>query len=253
MKYIISVFLAFIVILCVVEAAQPFEAEKLLKIHQLGERSKAHFEARVASASNAAGAKVLYGLDVSQRVTTDQWKCLRGLNYSFAMTRGYRSIGEHDVNATDNINDARSAGISPIDYYIYPCYKCSMSAEEQIVSSVRHMDALGAPYDMIWLDVETPWSDDLKANRVFFESMLSGAARTTAKFGIYSSLYQWRLLFGLDYNVGGSFPLWYARYDFKVSMDEFKPFAGWVKPSIKQYSDKGSACGVAFDINMCYA
>jgi len=65
--------------------------------------------------------------------------------------------------------------------------------------------------------------------------------------GIYTSASQWGPIFGLDYTGGSRFPLWYAHYDYAPNFNDFVPFSGWSKPSIKQYEGTHTVCGAGVD------
>lgn len=41
----------------------------------------------------------------------------------------------------------------------------------------------------------------------------------------------------------------YAHYDNSRSFGDFRPFAGWSKPSIKQYAGDATVCGAGVDLN----
>lgn len=170
---------------------------------------------------------------------------------SFAIPRGYRSTGTDDPNGPQNVKNARAGGIKYVDYYLFPCPKCAQSPAEQVYHSVQHMRSQGANFGMVWLDIEGSqyWTGNVGNNRRLFENLLAGAQKSGAHIGIYSSRYMWESIFGSGYTVGGNLPLWYAHYDNDPSFRDFRPFGGFSKPSIKQFSDKGSKCGVSYDIN----
>ena len=48
---------------------------------------------------------------------------------------------------------------------------------------------------------------------------------------------------------GGKMPLWYPHFDNLDNFDDWVPFAGWLKPTIKQYKDTTSICGAEVDFN----
>ena len=112
------------------------------------------------------------------------------------------------------------------------------------------MLSLDLDTNFIWLDIEIwkNWYDDKTMNRKFFEELIS-ADFGEKSIGIYTSLHNWETLMGLDYTKGSSYPLWYARYDNQPNFQDFKPFAGWLKPQIKQFSGDQSICGVGVDLN----
>ena len=52
-----------------------------------------------------------------------------------------------------------------------------------------------------------------------------------------------------DWHGGADLPLWYAHYDNNPSSSDFRAFAGWSKPAIKQYGGTGSLCGAGVDLD----
>lgn len=46
-------------------------------------------------------------------------------------------------------------------------------------------------------------------------------------------------------------PIWYAHYDMKPNFDDWSSnkFGGWVKPTLKQFSDREKICGLTEDMN----
>lgn len=61
----------------------------------------------------------------------------------------------------------------------------------------------------------------------------------------------WQTIFGSTSACAslGATPLWYAHYDNSASFADFKAFAGWTKPTMKQYAGDVSQCGIDLDKN----
>jgi len=72
------------------------------------------------------------GIDVSQLVTTDQFKLIKKQECNFAIVRAYRSIGEPDGNAAYTLRNAEEAKFDNIDVYMFPKPKSTKSATEQV-------------------------------------------------------------------------------------------------------------------------
>lgn len=72
------------------------------------------------------------GVDVSQPVSTSDFRCLKGSGYEFAIVRAYQSTGHPDPSAIHTIANAHAAEVKYVDVYLFPCPKCSKSAEEQV-------------------------------------------------------------------------------------------------------------------------
>jgi hypothetical protein len=59
----------------------------------------------------------------------------------------------------------------------------------------------------------------------------------------------WSEIVGRGWTGASSLPIWYPHYDNRPSFSDFQSFGGWSRPSIKQYSDTHSLCGVGVDSN----
>ena len=69
--------------------------------------------------------------------------------------------------------------------------------------------------------------------------------------GIYASYYMWEEIMGSPTACTGlgNVGLWYAHYDGVANFNDFKPFGGWTKPNIKQYSGTTTLCGAGVDLS----
>ncbi|CDW81675.1 glycosyl hydrolases family 25 protein [Stylonychia lemnae] len=192
------------------------------------------------------------GVDVSQLV--NNWSCLKSAGYNFAIPRAWCSYGGFDKNALQNIHNAKAAGITYVDVYMFPCR--GKSASEQVSELVSSLGS--APYGQIWVDVETnpssgcSWSSYSGSSNCQYISDLVSAIQSHGKApGIYSSYYQWEGVVGSAQSCTGlgHIPLWYAHYDDSQSFGDFKKFGGWSKPNIKQFKGDTTACGYGVDLN----
>uniref|UniRef100_A0A6B2LIR1 Lysozyme n=1 Tax=Arcella intermedia TaxID=1963864 RepID=A0A6B2LIR1_9EUKA len=183
------------------------------------------------------------GVDVSQAVSESAWKCLHG-SKSFAVVRGYQSVGRVDPNAEANVRNAKAAGIPYVDVYLFPCVHCGDPAGQ-----VRALHASVSGYGMMWLDIEIlSWGSEAN-NRVFISEMIKEGKALGIKLGIYTNENNWSNIVGVNWAGAADLPLWYAHYDGNPSFSDFKPFGGWTKPSIKQYHGSATECGVGVDLN----
>jgi len=194
-----------------------------------------------------ASSSATTGVDVSQAVTPGSWTCLKGQGVSFAIVRGYQSVGRLDPNARSNIANARAAGIAYVDAYIFPCVPCG-NPEGQIEATVSGLS--GANYGMLWLDIERQsWSSNLATNQDFIARLIAKGKAMGVHLGIYTNYNNWQTIVGIGWTGGSSLPLWYAHYDGNPNFGDFAAFGGWSKPSIKQYLGDKTACSVGVDYN----
>jgi hypothetical protein len=126
-------------------------------------------------------------------------------------------------NAPGSISAAKSAGISTIDVYLFPC--AGQSASTQVTSMISFLQAKGASYGTIWLDIETNpstncgWSSNTQTNCQFISDLIQAAG--SHPVGVYASSSMWSEIAGSSCTVGSSKPLWYAHYDNNVSLSFF--------------------------------
>jgi len=187
------------------------------------------------------------GVDVSTSISTAAFVCLKSSNYSFVVTRGYQEVGRVDPNVVTNIRNARTAGISFVDVYIFPCVPCGNPAG-QMQTLVKAIT--GENYGMIWLDLErADWSANQTTNRNFITDLINEGTTLGSKLGVYTNYNNWQAITGLEWTGASHLPLWYAHYDNKQSFSDFVSFGGWTKPSIKQYAGTHNVCGVGVDAN----
>ena len=180
------------------------------------------------------------GVDYSTALSVSTHQCLKTNGVSFVIPRAYYSYGAFDPNAPTNIANARAAGISFVDVYMFPCR--GKSAATQVNDLVSRLS--GSNYGQIWLDVETnpssgcSWTQGTGASNCQYVTDLVNAVKNLGKTpGIYSSYYMWESIMGGAGNCAGlgSVPLWYAHYDNSPSFSDFRAFGGWKTPNIKQY------------------
>jgi len=189
------------------------------------------------------------GVDVSQPTSVDSFKCLKANGLTFAVVRAGQSNGKVDTNSAGTVANAWSAGLAHVDVYIFPCPSCG-NAAGQINNMINFLSQHQTKYGMIWLDIEGPqyWSTNQANNRNFFNDLVNALKAHGVKIGVYTSNSQWSPIMG-NWNGGSSFPLWYAHYDGVPNFNDFSPFGGWSKPSIKQYQGDVSLCGAGIDKN----
>ena len=191
------------------------------------------------------------GIDVSTTVRENTFHCMKDKGFSFAIIRGYRSIGRTDANAVTTMQNGLSVGIRTEAYH-FPC----MGKVPPQVQANETLQYLGKFTRKFWIDIETNPSNyckwlDPKSNCVFLRTLVSSFQSLGADVGIYASAYMWKTIFG---SLGAcsefsTLDLWYAHWDNQKSFVDFKTFGGWTSPKIKQYSGTVSLCGASVDLN----
>lgn len=154
-------------------------------------------------------------------------------------------------SAPATLQAAAAAGVHA-SAYIFPCPLCSgANGTKQVTDTINFLNNNNAPFDTLWFDIEGAmyWHSAHSANFQFLKDMIRGAENADIDFGIYCNWYTWSSLFGA-YSLNNPPKLWYPHYDGKPDFSDFKPFGGFTKPLIKQFSDKGAKCHAnGYDIN----
>ncbi len=91
----------------------------------------------LALASVLATAFATKGVDYSTLLSVSTHQCFRQNGISFAIPRAYYSYGAFDPNGPQNVANARAAGISYVDIYMFPCR--GKSAATQVNDLVSRM------------------------------------------------------------------------------------------------------------------
>ena len=175
--------------------------------------------------------------------------------YDRAIVRAYRSDNVVDSAAPHKLYNARAAGISGLDIYMFPCPHCS-DAVDQVKTMLAGLESYNASFfDMLWLDIEDTsqhayWGPNSQVNRQWMQSLYQAAvgAVGASRVGIYSSHTMWNLIFSeTDWACCQSAPLWYAEYDGGISFSDFEPFGGWTSPVGKQFAGSVTLCSAGVD------
>jgi len=188
------------------------------------------------------------GVDISTLVSEAEFRCMSTSHgVRFVVPRGFQSGGRVDPAVVHNIRNAKAAGISRVDVYLFPCVHCGNPAGQarELVNAIK-----GTGYGMVWLDIEIyQWSANHVSNRNFISALANGLKAEGARVGIYTSENNWSQIVGTEWDGVAEHDLWYAHYDGEANFGDFRPFGGWKKPSIKQYRGTTSLCGAGVDLN----
>ena len=202
-------------------------------------------------AASASAAYVL-GIDTADEYTQDQWNCLKGKGYEFAVIRCYRSLGSVDPNCASSVQKARAAGFKKIDIYAFP--DIETDAAQQMKDLKAHVDANNITFGKLWLDIEMKdpyWFSDIADNRAFFTTLANTATTLFGNQvgGVYTNQNGWTEIMG-DWSGGSQFGLWWPHWDsYGESWDNFSPFCGWTKDALvyKQYTGSTPTCDMDID------
>jgi len=204
---------------------------------------------------------LVHGVDSSILVSEATFKKAKGESFTKAIIRGYEEAcsegGRVDPNFVQAYKNARAAGITNIDTYMFFCTgannKCKSPAQ-QISEISETFNKNKMDIGKIWIDIEVDsvcdnWNYGASGNQAHAKSIVSAMKDSGLKFGIYSSPGEWADVFGSEsFNLDSSAPLWFATYNDVESLSMGTKFGGWSSAVGHQYTDK-SASG-DFDLNV---
>ncbi|CAI5442497.1 unnamed protein product [Caenorhabditis angaria] len=192
------------------------------------------------------------GLDFIQAVDIDTFTCLHQIGISFVIPRVYTNLGYVDQVGINNIINAHAGGIRYIDAYLFPCVISGCpSTETQVGSVIDKISQAGTTFGTLWLDTERlNWPNDKVRNQQLIEQLVAAAKKRNRSVGIFTNYYNWESIVGLDYEGQWNLALWWNQYDSTRDFSNYKPFGGWIQPSIHQFNfTRNGPCGLTTDIN----
>ncbi|RHZ86869.1 hypothetical protein Glove_43g96 [Diversispora epigaea] len=216
----------------------------------------------IVSMTNQAFARL--AIDVSALTSVATFKCTKNLGYERAIIRGYREAygrnpgGGIDPNFLKNYDNAKNAGYIYIEVYMFPCTGRSTckTPRQQVNELVQLIKTHRVIVQRVWLDIEVDpnagnWNLGQVRNRQILKEFHAVWKSTGWKFGIYSNQYQWKTITGnINWILDSSLPLWYAIYDKKPVLNNYRPFGGWTRGTGKQYDGDVKFCGARLDKNV---
>jgi GH25 family lysozyme M1 (1,4-beta-N-acetylmuramidase) len=207
--------------------------------------------AHMPQASNLTFPTDFYGVDVSASVSESAFACLEAANLQFAIVRCYQSLGHVDPACAASVAAAHQGGLKAVHAYMFPCPKCG-DPEGQVKTLLTHFKENQVNVTRLWLDIEGTayWPTSATDSQAIYRALVDACTSLGLVCGVYSNQNEWSSIFGsAAFSYGATLPLWYAHYDGQPTFDDFIPFGGWGRPTIKQFNDQGAKCGVSYDLN----
>ncbi|KAI9647278.1 hypothetical protein NHQ30_003661 [Ciborinia camelliae] len=210
------------------------------------------------------------GIDISQLGTKAFFECAKKTKDVVAI-RGYQQAcgtgGQVDKNFVASYTNAKDAGFTHIDSYIFPCSgtptgsepKCK-SVDTQMAEYLKVISDNKMDITTLWLDLEptsassspcNAWNLGAAANEKLAKEWVAAMKATGLKWGIYANGNQWSGMFASrSTDIGSDLPLWAVQQDYKEGVNTVDTFmGGWTKAVAKQYSLDTELCGLGVDLD----
>ncbi|KAM0160842.1 hypothetical protein ACHAQE_004436 [Botrytis cinerea] len=210
------------------------------------------------------------GIDISQLGTPAFFECAKKTKDIVAI-RGYQQAcgtgGQVDKNFVASYKNAKAAGFTRIDSYIFPCTgtptgsepKCK-SVDTQMAEYLKVISDNNMDIHTLWLDIEptsvsnspcNAWNLGAAANEKLAKQWVTAMKATGLKWGVYANGNQWSGIFASrSTDIGSDLPLWAVQEDYKEGVNTVTTFmGGWTKAVAKQYSLDTTLCGLGVDLD----
>ncbi|CAJ0608949.1 unnamed protein product [Cylicocyclus nassatus] len=203
------------------------------------------------------------GLDTIQKLSTDDFRCLKDNGFTFYIGRVWKSTGNYDIEGMQTMKNAHEAGFK-VSAYIFPGLEPhNAPPQNQVEATINRLRAEGVPFDTVYLDIEIfrwPKKNFCRAPpepkswvRHCINAMGNKLDEMGVDWGIYTNENNWENIVGLEYDQWKHKKLWWAHWGMNdgTRKGAFTPFGGWSNFYIHQYAgDINGPCGVKeIDLN----
>ncbi|KAJ1353589.1 copper chaperone of lysine biosynthesis protein, partial [Parelaphostrongylus tenuis] len=158
--------------------------------------------------------------------------------------------GQVDPAVVSNIQNAYSAGLGT-EVYMTPQPNSRKTGAQQLDEAYNYLTSSGIRVVTAWIQVMSPinWSTNTRANVIFINSIVARAKQYGLSVGIYTNYYDWSQI--TNGAVVGNTKLWYWNVygsgvagESQPNFKDFHTFAAWSAPTVKQFAQVESVCGV---------
>ncbi|KHJ91478.1 hypothetical protein OESDEN_08657 [Oesophagostomum dentatum] len=233
------------------------------------------------SGPKAAWGNYAYGIDTKDPISAYTLQCLKKHKYSTVFIRAYDE-GEFDKNAPYTFWNAIKADLGA-EVFMVPNVRSHKSGGKQFAELYHGMKNNRIEVDMVWVQVTDPnkwklsanenvrflkeitnmakvtdpnkWKLSANENVRFLKEIISTAKQYKVLIGIYTNSNDWKKITN-NYEVDTHF-LWYSkvnkpgeRGETPANFNDFVPFAGFDKPTVKQFGQNVKLCEVTVNKNV---
>ncbi|KAL3995394.1 hypothetical protein ACH3XW_25630 [Acanthocheilonema viteae] len=200
-------------------------------------------------------------IDISTQTDQNIFRCLFQKGFTVAFIRAYQANGNGgaDSNCIANIYNAVNEGLG-VEIYVEPQPRATKSGTEQFMEVYNFLTNNNIAVKAIWIKLTTPiiWPNNQVVNVNFINDFIMCAWRHGLIIGIYTNWYDWKqIAAGQLTSNQGQIRLWYwntlgSGWEAATSpmFDDFRPFAGFSKPAVKQYVQNIYVCGICTSLNI---
>nr|CDJ84786.1 Protein LYS-6 [Haemonchus contortus] len=158
--------------------------------------------------------------------------------------------GQIDPYSVTNIQNAAAAGLGT-EVYMTPQPTSSKTGAQQFDEMYNMLIGGNIYIKAVWVQVVSPddWTSSSTTNINFLNSILSRAMQLGLTVGVYTSKHEWNQI--TDHATTLNVRLWYWKTNGSGEADEspanfkdFKEFGSWTAPTVKQYGQFETICGV---------
>ncbi|XGW13086.1 hypothetical protein V3C99_013600 [Haemonchus contortus] len=197
-------------------------------------------------------ASLAYAVDLSAPVSLSGFQCIRNNLYNVAFIRAYTPVGQGQIDpyACANIQNANAAGMGT-EVYMTPQPNSAKTGAQQFDEMYSNLRNSNINVQSVWIQVTSPvnWYVTSSLNINFINSILSRASQYGLTIGIYTNINEWNQITG-SATISNAMLWYWNTYGSGVSnetpanFNDFIPFGGWTYPSIKQFGQVESVCGI---------
>ncbi|XGW13085.1 hypothetical protein V3C99_013600 [Haemonchus contortus] len=197
-------------------------------------------------------ASLAYAVDLSAPVSLSGFQCIRNNLYNVAFIRAYTPVGQGQIDpyACANIQNANAAGMGT-EVYMTPQPNSAKTGAQQFDEMYSNLRNSNINVQSVWIQVTSPvnWYVTSSLNINFINSILSRASQYGLTIGIYTNVNEWNQITG-SASISNAMLWYWNTYGSGVSnetpanFNDFRSFGGWTYPSVKQFGQVESVCGI---------
>ncbi|CAJ0608311.1 unnamed protein product [Cylicocyclus nassatus] len=202
----------------------------------------------------SAAVNYAYAVDIDKAMTASTFNCFKKSGYSAVFIRAYNPQGSglFDANALNNIRNAYSTGLGT-EIFMTPQPKSPKTGAVQFKEMYDGLKKDKINIKTVWVQVTSPvgWGTDSKKNLAFLNDIAKTAISSGIKVGYYTNVHDWNQITKNTPITTPNTPLWYwntngagVSGETPANFNDFCPFGGFKKATVKQFGQSVSICGV---------